>query len=64
MPEVLLNTQSIEYFKELVYIYRLEREGQITSTVTQKHLKDSIYLVVAWSEKLKKLKITQELNPY
>lgn len=51
-PETLMKAQSIDYFQQYIYVYRLEREGQITSSVHEKSLKDNIYIPVYWAEKL------------
>lgn len=62
LPNVLVRARSIEYFDKPVYNYRLEREGQITSTVTQKSLTDNIYVPLYWEEKLAKKDLDKELN--
>lgn len=56
-PDVLLHARSAAYFKESIYIYRLEREGQITSTIDQKSLRDNIYIPVYWSKRLEEVEI-------
>lgn len=62
LPNVLCKAQSVEYFNKTVYIYRLEREGQITSTVTQKSLIDNVYIPVHWATKLDQFEIEKELK--
>ena len=48
--DVFMDTTSIlkrkisRIFRKVVYIYRLEREGQITSKLTRENLEDNIYV--------------------
>lgn len=62
LPNVFAKAQNVEYYNKTVYIYRLEREGQITSTITQKSLIDSIYVPVHWSKRLDQLEIENNLK--
>lgn len=51
-PNVFLKAQTVDYYDEAVYVYRLERDGQITSNVSIKNLQDSIYIAKYWFERL------------
>jgi glycosyltransferase involved in cell wall biosynthesis len=61
-PQVFLNAKSVEYFEKVVYIYRLEREGQITSKLTCENLEDNIYVSNFWYEKLKQIELNKDLK--
>lgn len=62
LPNVFGKAESVEYFNKTVYIYRLEREGQITSAVTQRSLVDNVYIPVYWSKRLDQLGVEKELK--
>lgn len=61
-PGALIHAWSIDYFQQYIYVYRLEREGQITSEVHQKSLKDNIYVPIYWSEKLQEKDVDEKVK--
>lgn len=51
-PKVFLNARKVDYYDKAIYVYRLERDGQITSSLSYKNLVDSIYVARHWHETL------------
>lgn len=62
LPEVFINANSMFYLDSNFYVYRLEREGQITSDVIEKVLSDNLYVVDYWEQTLKKYNLKEELK--
>lgn len=62
LPEVIFYLKRVEYFTQSVYIYRLERDGQITSTISKKSLLDNIYIPIYWKSKIDKMKINKKIK--
>ena len=61
-PEVFLKSEFVDYFDYPVTIYRLERDNQITSTVSYSVLQDNIYIVTSWYEKINNSKLEESLK--
>lgn len=61
-PHSFIKAQSVGFFNNLAYVYRLEREGQITSEVSYKNLKDNIFVSTWWFELLGKYNIGESLK--
>lgn len=62
LPEVFINSNSMFYIDNNIYVYRLEREGQITSDISEKSLSDNLYVIDYWEKKLRKYKLKEELK--
>lgn len=61
-PNVFLHANSIGYFDKSVVVYRLEREGQITSDHSYPIFIDSLYVVEKWYRELQGLQICSKLK--
>lgn len=61
-PEVLLKAERVDFYDKAFYVYRLEREGQITSNFSVESLKGSIYVSSFWYQKLQKLDLDRDLK--
>lgn len=61
-PEVFLHATHLDYYDASVYIYRLEREGQITAHFSYRGFADNVYISSMWYEKLKDYPIAAELK--
>lgn len=59
VPKLFLIAHTVCYFDHSPIVYRLEREGQITSTYNLKNLKDMIYAARFWYKDLKKYDLTE-----
>ncbi|MGF7184763.1 glycosyltransferase involved in cell wall biosynthesis [Desulfitispora alkaliphila] len=59
VPKLFLIASTVCYFDHAPIFYRLEREGQITSTYNLKNLKDMIYVARYWCKDLKKYDVTE-----
>lgn len=53
-PQVFLKAKSIKYYNKPVYVYRVGREGSITTNFSEKSFKDNIFISSFWNEELKK----------
>ena len=63
IPQIFLKAKSIAYYDQPIYVYRLQRKGQITSTYsTFKNLNDSIYAASFWYKELNKFDVEKELK--
>lgn len=62
LPEVFIKASSMCYKNINIYVYRLEREGQITSNISEKSLSDSLYVIEYWEEKLGRHILKEELK--
>lgn len=62
LPEVFINANCMFYIDSNIYIYRLEREGQITSDISEKSLRDNLYVIDYWEQKLSEYKVKEELK--
>lgn len=61
-PKVWIKASKVYYYDEAVYVYRLDREGQITSNISLKNLKDSIFVSTYWLEEIKKYYLDEILR--
>lgn len=61
-PKVFLHANSIGYFDRSVVVYRLEREGQITSDHSFSIFIDSLYVIEKWYRELQGLQICSNLK--
>ncbi|MCM3610417.1 glycosyltransferase [Planococcus sp. MERTA32b] len=61
-PQVLLKAKQVNFFEQSVYVYRLEREGQITSSFSMENLKGSMYAADFWHKELVKYDLERKLN--
>lgn len=61
-PLVFLRAQSINYFDREVYIYRIERVGQITSGFSREIFEEMVYISKYWFDNLEKAEIDRELK--
>lgn len=61
-PHVFLKAKSIGFYNSVVYVYRLERKGQITNIVSSKSLEDNIFIATSWYEYLKNSLINDNLK--
>ncbi len=61
-PNVLLHAISVGYFDKPVVMYRLEREGQITSELSYSSFQDSFYVVEKWERVLRNIEIDIEIK--
>ena len=43
-PQIFIKAKTVAFYNKAVYVYRLEREGQITSKISYKSLEDSILI--------------------
>ena len=62
LPEVFINANCMFYIDSNIYVYRLEREGQITSDISEKSLRDNLYVIDYWEQKLSEYKLKEELK--
>lgn len=62
MPEVFLKANSVHHIDANIYVYRLEREGQITSEISEKSLIDNLYVMEYWEKKLRKYNLNEDLK--
>ena len=51
-PKVFLDAKKVDYYDDALYIYRLEREGQVTSKFNYKILSDNLYAASYWNDEL------------
>lgn len=56
-PKVFINAKKVDYYDDDIYVYRLEREGQITSNFNYKNLSDSLYASSYWDTELDNYKL-------
>ena len=61
-PQVFIKGRLISFYNKSVYVYRLEREGQITSEVSYKSLEDNIFICANWLENLENCSIKERLK--
>lgn len=61
-PQVFLKAQSIDYFNKEIYIYRLERKGQVISEFSCEILEDLVYISNYWFENIEKLELDRNLK--
>lgn len=61
-PQVFLNARSIDFYDKPIYIYRIGREGQITSIHSIDSVQDSIYAATTWKQILHELLIEENLK--
>ena len=47
-PQIFIKARLMGFYNKAVYVYRLEREGQITSNVSYKVLEDNIFIATEW----------------
>ncbi len=59
VPKIFLIAQTVCYFDCAPIVYRLQRDGQITSIYNLKNLKDMIYVAQYWYKDLEKYSLTQ-----
>lgn len=59
-PKVFLNASKIDYYDDDIYVYRLERNGQITSQFTYKNLRDSFHTAQYWEKELDNYEINKK----
>lgn len=61
-PQVFIKGRLIGFYNKPVYVYRLEREGQITSDNSYKCLEDSIFISTNWFDYLENHSIKESLK--
>ncbi len=61
-PQIFIKGKLIGFYNKSVYVYRLEREGQITSDVSYKSLEDNIFVSTNWFEYLGNYPIKDSLK--
>ncbi|TFE01706.1 glycosyltransferase family 2 protein [Jeotgalibacillus salarius] len=61
-PNIFLNAEQIDFYDAPVYVYRLEREGQITSNLSFKNLSDSLTSAVYWNDQVEKENVSAALK--
>lgn len=61
-PEVWLKASKVYYYDKAIYVYRLNREGQITSNVSVKNIEDSIFVSKYWLLEIEKYNIDVQLK--
>lgn len=59
-PKVFLKAKKLDYYDDAPYIYRLEREGQVTSKFNYKILSDNLYAASYWNEELDKYSLDED----
>lgn len=60
IPTVFLKAKKVDYYDDAIYIYRLQRKGQITSNFNYRNLSDSLYTSVYWESELDKYGLDDE----
>lgn len=61
-PQVFINAKLVGFYDKYVYIYRLEREGQITSEISAKSLEDNIFVAMTWFNYLSNIPMENNLK--
>lgn len=61
-PKVFLTAKKVDYYDKAVYVYRQERDGQITSKLSYINLLDSIYVASYWEERISEYSIRKKLK--
>ena len=61
-PHLFLQAKAIDFYDKPVYIYRLEREGQLTSQITASVLNDNIFIVTSWYQYLQQATMDSSLK--
>lgn len=61
-PQVFIKARLISFYNKPIYVYRLEREGQITSENSYKCLEDNIFISTNWFEFLENCSIKESLK--
>lgn len=54
-PEVFMNAHKVGFVNKALYVYRRDREGQITSQLSYQNLRDSIFIADYWAKKTSQL---------
>lgn len=61
-PKVFIMASCIRFYNKAPYVYRLDREGQITSRFSYKNIDDSIFIAKYWYDYLKNAEIKSDLK--
>jgi hypothetical protein len=54
-PEVFMKAHKVGFVNKALYVYRRDREGQITSQLSYQNLHDSIFIADYWAKKTRQL---------